>query len=342
MTSGNGPAAKPSATACPIAEMAAGFRVESQVFRITQKDLRTTSNGELYVHAVVADATGQMLARHWKSSQQFFDSLPEGGFARFRGRVENYKGNRQFIVDGVQAVDERDVDPRDFLPASRRDAEQMWNRLQEILRTIEDRDLLQLVGRFMHDQAFVRGFQSAPAAITNHHAYLGGLLEHTLNLLELADRVLPLYPRVNRDLVLVGLFLHDCGKVEELEYRTNFSYSSAGQLVGHIAMAVVWVKEKIREIERETGQPFPENLALGLQHIILAHHGKYEFGSPRLPATAEAFVVHYLDNLDAKLNMVFEAVDADPDAASDWTSYVRALETRIFKPGVMGPSTENA
>ena len=319
-----------------IAELQPGERLEDQVFRIAQKELRTTSKGGLYIHAVLADATGQILGRMWNASQEIYDAFPTDGFLSFRGRVETYQGKPQFIIDGVRAVDPDSFDPSDFLPASTLDVEAMWQEAKEILRGVQDRHLLALAAKFINDDEFAKGFGRAPAAVVMHHARLGGLIEHTLSLLRLARVVCPLYPQVSQDLVLVGVFLHDAGKIRELGYDTNFVYTSEGQLIGHITQAVLWIHEKCAEIASETDQPFPHDIEMALKHIILSHHGKYEFGSPRLPATAEALMIHYLDNLDAKLNMVFEAIEADPDADSDWTSYVRALETRVFKPDVMG------
>ncbi|MEW6198601.1 MAG: HD domain-containing protein [Planctomycetota bacterium] len=325
-----------------IAELQPGERVEDQVFRLAQKDLRTASNGSLYIHAVLADASGQMVARMWQASQELYDSMPEGGLLHVRGRVDSYRGNRQFIVEGLRAVEPGTFDPADFLPAGREDPGVLWDRIKAILRTIRHRDLLALVGKFVNDEEFAAAFKRAPAAVQMHHAYLGGLIEHTHSLLRLAEAVCPLYPQVSRDLVIAGIFLHDVGKVRELACVTNFEYTNEGQLLGHITQCVLWIHDKCRELERETRQPFPADVEMALKHLILAHHGKYEFGSPRLPATGEAIMVHYLDNLDAKLAMVAEAIAADTDPASDWTTYVRALESRVFKPDVMGIRRESS
>jgi 3'-5' exoribonuclease len=319
-----------------VADLQAGERVDDQVFRVAQKELRTTSNGSLYIHAVIADATGQLVARMWQASQEIYTSMPEGGLLHFRGRVESYKGNRQFIVDGVRQVEPGTFDPAEFLPASKHDVDALWNDVKELLRGVKNRDLLALLGKFVNDAEFVAGFKKAPAAVQMHHAHLGGLLEHTRNLLRLAQAICPLYPQVSSDLMLTGIFLHDAGKVRELAYETNLEYTSAGQLLGHIVQGVLWLHDKCRELERETDHPFPPDIEMSLKHLILAHHGKYEFGSPRLPATGEAIMLHYLDNLDAKLAMVFEAIAGDTDAASEWTSYVRALESRVYKTDVMG------
>jgi len=326
-----------------IAELQPGDRVEDEVYRVAQKDLRTTSSGSLYIHAIVADRTGQMVARMWNASQKLYDSMPEGGLFYFHGRVDSYKGKPQFIIEGIRAVEEGTVDPADFLPTTPQDVEALWERTKTILRTLENADLKALIGRFVNDGDFQAGFKRAPAATQNHHAYLGGLLEHTLNMLELALLVTPRYPQVSRDLVLAGIFLHDAGKVQELAYDTNIQYTNEGNLIGHLVQAVLWVHEHARQLEQETGRSFPSEIETALEHIILAHHGKYEFGSPKLPATGEAVMIHYLDNLDAKLKMVFDAIESDADDSSDWTSFIYALETRVFKPDVMGtrrPPTE--
>lgn len=319
----------------PITSLQAGQQIEA-IYRVSQKDLRTASNGDLYIHAVFADATGQMLARMWRASQEIYDSIPAGGLLQVRGRVESYKGHLQFIIDGVRAVPPGAVDPAEFLPHTRCDVNVLWAEIKEILRTIENRDVLALVGKFVNDEAFATAFKRSPAAVQMHHAYLGGLIEHTHSLLRVAQVVCPLYPGVSRELVLAGLFLHDAGKTAELTRDANLEYTNEGQLVGHITQCVLWLHDRCRQLEQETGRSFPPNIELALKHIILAHHGKYEFGSPRLPAIPEAFVVHYLDNLDAKIMMCLDAIRQDKDPASDWTEYIRALETRVFKPDIMG------
>lgn len=320
-----------------IADLQPGERVEEEIFRVAQKDLRTTANGGLYIHAVLADKTGEVLARMWSANQTIYDSMPEGGFIYVRGRVENYKGQRQFIIDGVRAVEEGVVDPADFLPATKYDVKKMWERAKEILRTIKHPDLLALLAKFVKDEQFAANFMRAPAARQNHHAYIGGLLEHTLGLLELALVVTPRYPQVSQDLVLAGLFLHDAGKTAELAYDTNFEYTDEGQLMGHIVQVVIWLHLRAREWETETKKTFPREILNALTHIILAHHGKYEFGSPKLPAMPEAVLVHYLDDMDAKMNIMLHTIEADTDASKKWTEFIRTLETKVYKADVMNP-----
>jgi 3'-5' exoribonuclease len=327
------PAARPRRF---VSQLQPGETVEDQVFLIDAKDLRTTNNGSLYIHAVLRDKTGQMLARVWQATQPMFDQMPEGGFMRFKGRVENYKGSLQFIIDAMRPCEPSALDLADFMPQTEEDIDVMFEQVKHALRSIRNPHVLQLVKHFVCDEPLMERFRKAPAATQMHHAFIGGLLEHTRNLLELALLVIPRYPDVSLDLVLAGLFLHDLGKTSELTYDTSFQYSNRGQLVGHIVQCTIWIEDKIRAVEAETGQPFPADIRDALQHLILSHHGQYEFGSPKLPAMPEAVAIHYLDNLDAKLQMYSSRIKADPDPASDWTEYVRGLDTKIYKRDVMG------
>jgi 3'-5' exoribonuclease len=178
-----------------IAEMSAGESIESEVFLISSKDLRTTTNGSLYIHAVLADRTGQMPARMWQASEILYNTLPEGGFVELKGRTESYKGNMQFIIDAIRPVDQDGVNPADFLRTTEHDIDAMWDSLLAILRTVENKHLQLLIKQFVTDEQFVTRFKRSPAAATMHHAYIGGLLEHTLRLLEIAQLVIPRYPR---------------------------------------------------------------------------------------------------------------------------------------------------
>jgi 3'-5' exoribonuclease len=319
-----------------IQDLTAGTFIEDQVFLIASKDLRTTSNGSLYIHCVVADRSGQMLGRIWQATEPMFEQMPEGGFLRLRGRVENYKGSLQFIIDGIRPVDPQSVDLADFVPHTEEDIDAMFARVKEILRMIKNPHVLNLVKQFVTDEALMAGFQKSPAAAQMHHAFIGGLLEHTRNTLELALAIIPRYPKVSLDLVLAGLFLHDLGKTVELTCDTSFQYTTGGQLVGHLVQATIWIDQKATAVEAETGQPFPEDIKHAIQHLVLSHHGQYAFGSPKLPAMPEAIAMHHIDNLDAKMNMFLTKIERDPDPNSDWTEYVRSIETRIYKKDVTG------
>lgn len=319
-----------------ITDLRAGERIEDEVFLIRSKDLRTTTQGGLYIHAVLMDRTGQLVARAWQATEEMFQGMPEGGFMRFKGRTENYKGNMQFIIDAVRPAEPGSFEFADFLPVTKNDINKMWMRLLQIVRGIKHPDLAAIIHEFVIDEELMTRFRKAPAAATLHHAYIGGLLEHTLSLLEIALVVIPNYPKLSLDLVLTGMFLHDIGKSTELSYETAIGYTDDGQLLGHIVQAVIWIEKKADAAAKRTGRPFPERLLWVLEHIILSHHGKYEFGSPKLPAVPEAVAIHHLDNLDAKVHMFLAEIENDRDPAGHWTNFNKALETKVYKPDIMG------
>ncbi|MHC4091496.1 MAG: 3'-5' exoribonuclease YhaM family protein [Planctomycetota bacterium] len=319
-----------------IAELTPGERIEDQVFLIASKDLRQTTQGSLYIHAVLVDRTGQVPARLWQASESIFAGIPEGGFVRLKGRTENYKGSLQFIIEGVRPVeDSAAVDLGEFLPRTEGDIDAMWARLQEIVGGIRNEFVAELIRQFLADEELVRRFKTAPAAAQLHHAYIGGLLEHTLAVLETALLVIPRYPKVSLDLVLAGIFLHDIAKTAELTYETNFGYTDSGQLVGHVVTGTIWIEHKAAAAAKALGKPFPGRIKWVLQHIVLSHHGQYEFGSPKLPAVPEAIAIHHLDNLDAKLNQFLGKIENDKDPESDWTKYIPAIASKVYKPDVL-------
>ncbi len=323
-----------------ISDLHAGDRLEDNVFLVRAKDLRTTTQGGLYIHAVLVDKTGQLVARQWQATEEAYQSIPDGGFMRFKGRVESYKGNLQFIIDGMRPAEDDSFDLADFLAVTKGNREEMWTRVQDVLKKIENADLQALMQKFLDDEGLMERFRRAPAAAVMHHAYIGGLLEHTLSLLELALVTIPRYPDLSLDLVIAGLFLHDIGKADELNFETAIGYTDEGQLVGHIVLAATWIRQKADALSAERGSPFPEPIIWALQHIVLSHHGRYEFGSPKLPAIPEAVVIHYLDNLDAKVNMFATLIEKDQNASSHWTNYNHALETKIFKSDIMGTRSQ--
>jgi 3'-5' exoribonuclease len=205
------------------------------------------------------------------------------------------------------------------------------------LRSIDNPHLRTLADCFLLDDALMRKVARCPAGIKNHHAYIGGLLEHIVNLMEVADRVLPFYPVLDRSLLLMGTFLHDLGKIDELTYDRGFGYSDEGQLIGHVVMAVGLLEGKVREAEKLSGEPMPVETVLRLKHMIVSHHGQYEFGSPKLPMTLEAVALHQLDNLDAKLHNFAQQMREDPNVDSAWTHFHPTLGRKLFK----GTPSEN-
>ena len=313
-----------------INQLLAGEMID-QVFLVRDKDLRTAKNGSLYLQCTLGDRTGVLPGRMWQTSESIYNSIPSDGFVQIKGRTEDYKGTLQLVIDALRPWSAEKVDLSDFLPITQLDIEQMWAELLEILRAIKDPKLRTLVKKFCEDRELVAAFKRAPAAMSLHHPFIGGLLEHALGVAKAAVALLPLYKQVNSDLVLAGVFLHDIGKTAELNAGTNLNYTDRGQLVGHITIAAIWIAQKAQQISDEGGEPFPQKTIDLLQHIVLSHHGTLEFGSPRLPAIPEAFIVHYLDNLDAKVWMTTHHIDNDPDTKASFTSYCRELETRVYK-----------
>lgn len=313
-----------------ISELTVGETVD-QVFLVAQKELRTARTGERYITCTLADRTGQVPARLWQATENFYNSIPLDGFLHVKGRTEDYRGTLQLIIEACRPYPKDKVDLSDFLAATQRDVEQMWGELVEVLRAVKNRHLRLLIKKFVEDQHFVAAFKKAPAAIQMHHPFIGGLLEHTLAVLRAAQALLPLYPKLNADLVLASVFFHDMGKLAELHTGTAIGFTDRGQLVGHITIAAVWLAERAAAVAGETSEPFPQRTLDLLQHVVLSHHGSHEFGSPRLPMIPEAYFIHYLDNLDAKVFTTLREIELDTDPNNAFTGFSRELQTRLYK-----------
>jgi 3'-5' exoribonuclease len=250
------------------------------------------------------------------------------------GRVQSYRNALQVSILSARPCDLESVDPSDYLPASTLDTDTMFAELTTFIDTVKLEPARKLLDAFFHDEKTATLFRRAPAAKGFHHGYLGGLLEHTLSVVKLLDRMAAHYPELDRDLLIAGGMLHDIGKIHELTYDNMIAYSDEGRLVGHLVIGVEMLDEKIASIE-----DFPARLALDLRHIILSHHGEFEYGSPKRPKTMEALVVHFMDDLDAKLNAFKSFVAADAaNTDSEWTSYNRFFERYLYK-GRRGETT---
>jgi 3'-5' exoribonuclease len=321
-----------------VQHMADGQTIE-EIYLVADKQLRANRNGNLYLQVDLHDRTGSINARLWNAGENLFRSFETGDFLRVKGKVQLFQGALQMILSHIESVPGDNVDLADFLPHTEHDISKLLERLHGTLRRMSNPHLRALVESFFMDDDFMRGFCRAPAGVRNHHAYIGGLLEHVVCLLDLADRVAPLYPELDRDLLLAGVFLHDVGKVRELSYSRAFIYSDEGQLIGHLVIGVEMLNEKAAKVPELTGEPFPPELLLRLKHMILSHHGTYEFGSPRLPMTPEAIALHSLDNFDAKVHSFTREIREDRNAASAWTPFNQALQRRLFKGTAEGGGT---
>lgn len=317
-----------------IRELQANRYVDG-VFAIHNCQLGQTKAGKAYLKCLLSDRTGQTPGRMWNTSEDIFETLPTNGFVWIAGQTQPYQGQMQIIIEQIRPAQPSHQDLLDLLPSTTGDIEQMFEQVRAVLGTVSDPGIGALASQYLGDAELMALFKQAPAAVTLHHAYLGGLLEHTLSLLKLAEVFCPLYPQLNRDLILMGLFIHDLGKCAELTWQEGFDYTTEGHLVGHIARGVIWLQRKAEDAAA-MGTKVPEPVLRVLHHIILSHHGRPEYGALKLPATPEAIAVSLLDNMDAKLNMAIAATrgEAGPsgDLGGDFTEKIWALETRMYRP----------
>jgi len=313
-----------------ITELAAGGQID-QVFLATRKQLRPNRNGQLYLQVELADRSGAITGRMWNASDDDFEAFDEGDYVRVEGTVQLYTGALQIIVTAIGRVDPRSVDESEFCVLSSADVERLTAELTRLLGTIRPGPVHDLVDAVLADAELMTVFKRSPAGVKQHHAYAGGLLEHVVNLLHLADTIAPRYPAVDRDLLLVGVLLHDIGKTLELESERGFSYTDAGQLLGHVLLGLELVDEKIREIEDRTGKAFDAEKAVRIKHMIASHHGEYAFGAPKLPMTLEAIALHHLDQLDARMAGTLQLMQNEAAIDGGWTQYHANLGRKFFK-----------
>ncbi len=314
-----------------VQQMADGDGVED-TYLVAEKQYRANRNGNLYIQLELRDRTGSMSARLWNAPETLFRSFESGDFLLVKGKVQLFQGALQMILSHLERVPSESVDLADFLPHTDKDVNKLYDRLQTLLRGLGEPHLRALAECFLMDAELMHAFCRAPAGVRMHHAYVGGLLEHVVTLMEAADRIAPLYPELNRDLLLMGVFLHDLGKVRELAVERGLSYTDEGQLVGHIVLGVELLAQKVQHVGELTGETFPPELLLRLRHLIISHHGAMEFGSPVVPMTPEAIALHYLDNLDAKVHSFSREIREDRGTTA-WTPYSNQTQRRLFKGG---------
>lgn len=314
------------------------------VYGLQNPQVGNTRMGKPYFKTILRDATGEVPARLWTFDEGRLSEVSRTGFAWVTGRSESYQGSIQIILESVEAVEVDAADLVNLLPSTPRSIEGMFDRVKELLASLEHPGMRTLAEAYVSDPALMEGFCRAPAAVSVHHAFIGGLLQHTLQLLELADRMLPLYPELNRDLVLMGLFLHDLGKVWELDWERGFAYTVDGNLIGHIVRGAVVLESKAAVVRRG-GADLPREAVRVLQHIILSHHGQPEHGAAKVPSTPEAIFVAQLDNLDAKTFVAINQSDrgALRPGMADFTDRIWSLDTRIYRPDPLNmPATTPA
>ena len=298
-------------------------------FMITYKELRQKKDGDYFLSLTLSDRTGDLLAIMWDNFQDIVDSLEVNDFVNVKGSVSIYNNRLQIILHRIKKLTEEEVDPADYLPSSQQDPEAMFHRLEEVVSSVKNSYLRRLLEQIFSDSEIVRKFKLAPAAKGLHHVYLGGLLEHTLSVIDLCQMVCQHYQDLNRDLLIAGAVLHDLGKIDELSYSRSFNYTDQGRLLGHILMECQTVEKEIDKIEG-----FPAELRLQLLHLLASHHGTYEFGSPRRPKTLEALVLHYLDDMDAKVESMQQSISGHPTLQGNWSHFNKILERYIYRKKV--------
>lgn len=303
-------------------------------FLVRDKILAMAKNGKPYMTIKLVDRGGEVEGRVWDRVSEFDAQFEKDDFIVVQGKASVYLGKMQLVIQDLRKIDDSEVDLADFLPLSPRSQTEMLAELQTLVESLGDNFLRALLTAFFCDSALLQRYAAAPAAKSMHHVYVGGLLEHSLAVAALCEDVCRRYPELNRDLLMTGALLHDIGKVGELSYARTFDYTDEGKLIGHIVLGVEMIEDRARSIDG-----FPRELAMLVKHLILSHHGQYEYGSPKRPKTLEAVVLNFLDDLDSKINGVCGHIDRDRDNPSAWTSHHR-LYDRYFYKGAKAPQPQ--
>ncbi|MHB8859285.1 MAG: 3'-5' exoribonuclease YhaM family protein [Thermoleophilia bacterium] len=292
-----------------LSDLAAGAAVDD-IYYLRDMRLGNARTGKPYLALKVSDRTGVMDARVWDGAEEISRRLKPDSFVRLRGRVEDYRQRPQMVVTSAETAAAGKVDQRDFLPGSFRDSEELTGYLNYFLTEVFDPDFSRLLRSFFEDEDFMERFLHAPGDMRSHHAYLGGLIEHTVSVATLCQHVTIQHPRLNSDLLITAALLHDIGKVDEFVFEGRIRYSREGRLLGHVLLGQRLVEERIRSLN-----DFPRDKELDLIHAMISHHGELEWGAPKRPQSAEALVLHHIDNLDAKVKGFLEVVDGSGDVS---------------------------
>ena len=308
-------------------------KIITSSFVVASKQVKAKKNGEPYLALILADRSGQIEAKMWDNVDEFILAFEQDDFLKVKGLVNKYKNRFQLTIHKLRRMEEGDIDFTDYLPKTTKDIGELWRTLTEFVATFQNPHLKSLVELFMADSEIAERYRNAPAAKTLHHAYIGGLLDHVVSLFHSCDLISRNYPQVNRDLLLTGAFLHDIGKIQELTYNRAFSYSTRGQLLGHMIIELEMLQAKLAKLPG-----FPEELKILLEHMIISHHGQYDFGSPKLPMFPEALMLHYLDDLDSKMEAMRAHFEREAMLEGPWTSYNASLgrpllDSRKFMQG---------
>lgn len=294
-------------------------------FVVASKQVKTKKNGEFYLAVTLADRSGQVQANMWDNVGDALNAFEQDDFVKVKGMVQKYNGRWQLTIHKVRKLADSEIEHADYLPKTSKDIEQLWRTLGDFVESFENPWLKRLVQAFMADEAISTPYKNAPAAKTLHHAFVGGLLDHVVSLFTVCDLASRNYPQVNRDLLLTGAFFHDIGKIHELSYQRSISYTTKGQLLGHMIIELEMLQAKLAQFP-----DFPDELKILVEHLIISHHGEYEFGSPKLPMFPEALMLHYLDNLDSKMESMRAHFEREAASDGPWTGYNSSLSRPLL------------
>lgn len=308
-----------------VAELEVGERITGTYAAKSRSLASFKSKPGQYLSLTLADATGEITARMWDNAEEAAALFNEGDAVTVRAVVEEYRGQKQLVIERLKAAEQKEMDAADLVPSSKRDINQLRDRLLEIVASVTNPHLSALLNEFFGDPEFVDCFCRAAGARSLHHSHLGGLVEHTVSVIEILETVARVHPELDRDLLMAGGLLHDLGKTTELECNASIEYTDAGRLVGHTVLTDRMVNRAIDRIEG-----FPEELANLLTHLLLSHHGQREYGAPVLPMTAEACALHYADNLDAHVQYFGQVIADGQAAGSRWSDYQRLFDRYIY------------
>ena len=297
-------------------------------FVLSSLQVREKKQGGQFLALTLIDKSGSLAGTMWDDFADTVATCSEGCYVKAQGRIGKYQGKFQITLQKLRVAAASEIDPADYQPSSRFNVDEMWAELRSYVEAFDNAELRRLVFAFLDDDEIGPAFRSAPAAKRLHHAWLGGLLEHVLTLVRVCRATAPFYPEVDPDLLLTGAILHDIGKIRELHWKSSFGYTLEGQMIGHISIAQGMLREKIQALA-----PFPEKLRVLVEHMILSHHGKHEFGSPKLPMTPEAVLLSALDDLEAKMQAMrneFAASVASGRGGGEVTEWVRSMDRPLL------------
>src|SRR5258708_23188983 len=285
-------------------------------FVVISKQVTAKKTGEPYLARTLGDRCGQIEAKMWDNVEDSLDAFDQEDFVKIKALLNKYKNRFQLTIHKLRKLGESEIDFGDYLPKTSKDIDALWMTLAEFVASLQDNNLRAVVQSFMSDPEIAAAYRNAPAPKTLHHAYIGGLLDHVVSLFRSCDLVCRNYPQVNRDLLLTGVFLHDIGKLHELAYNRSFSYTTRGQLLGHMVIELEMLQAKLAHLPL-----FPAELKTLLEHLIISHHGEYEFGSPKLPMFPEALLLHYMDDLDSKMEAMRAQFEREAELETPPTTY---------------------